>query len=120
MYFYLSFSIISPVVLLAKAAENLDDESVPIDTRRRDELGSLGRKFVEMRDAVRKRVDDLKTMNAKIEKQVKERTAELNKERNNIANLLNNMRQAVFTVSSDAEVMGPVQVFQKKSSDRSL
>jgi len=114
MFFYLSFSIISPVVLLAKAAENLDDESVAIDTKRTDELGSLGRKFVEMRDAVRKRVDDLKTMNAKIEMQVKERTAELNKERNNIANLLNNMRQAVFTVSADAEIMGPVSSFSEE------
>ena len=113
MYFYLSISIISPVVLLAKAAENLEDESVSIDTERMDELGSLGRKFVEMRDAVRKRVDDLKTMNAKIEKQVKERTAELNQERNNIANLLNNMRQAVFTVSNQGEIMGPVSSFSK-------
>ena len=113
MYFYLTFSIISPVVLLAKAAANLDDESVPIDIERKDELGSLGRKFVEMRDAVRKRVDDLKTMNAKIEKQVKERTSELNQERNNIANLLNNMRQAVFTVSSTGEIMGPVSSFSQ-------
>ncbi|MEC7184161.1 MAG: Hpt domain-containing protein, partial [Bdellovibrionota bacterium] len=113
MYFYLSISIISPVVLLAKAAENLEDESVPIDTERMDDLGSLGRKFVEMRDAVRKRVDDLKNMNAKIEKQVKERTAELNQERNNIANLLNNMRQAVFTVSNEGKIMGPVSSFSQ-------
>ncbi|MBG09195.1 MAG: hypothetical protein CME68_10585 [Halobacteriovoraceae bacterium] len=111
MYFYLTFFIITPVVLLAKAAENLDDESAVIDTERKDELGSLGRKFVEMRDAVRKRVDDLKTMNARIENQVRERTSELNLERNNIANLLNNMRQAVFTVSAQGEIMGPVSSF---------
>ncbi len=61
----LSRAITKPIeVLKASAAElshgNLDKE---IDTKRGDELGSLARSFADMRDSIKKKIEDLRVLN---------------------------------------------------------
>lgn len=61
----LSGAIIKPIDTLRSSARelahgNLDKE---IDTKRRDELGSLARSFAEMRDAIKKKMEDLRVLN---------------------------------------------------------
>ena len=63
--FYLTRAITNPIdALKANAAElargNLDQA---IDTTRKDELGNLGRSFADMRDAIKKKLEDLHTLN---------------------------------------------------------
>jgi HAMP domain-containing protein/HPt (histidine-containing phosphotransfer) domain-containing protein/two-component sensor histidine kinase len=63
--FILSRTISNPISSLKSSAMelargNLDQE---IDTRRDDELGSLARSFAEMRDAIRKKINDLHILN---------------------------------------------------------
>lgn len=63
--FFLTRTIITPIdALKASAAElangKLDQE---IDTQRKDELGSLAQSFADMRDAIRKKIDDLRVLN---------------------------------------------------------
>ncbi len=70
-----------------------------IDTRRKDELGVLAKSFVYMRDAVRKKIDDLNLLNEQLhqakndlelsslslEKKVNERTEELSRSERRLA-----------------------------------
>ena len=62
---FLTRTIITPIYALkASAAElahgKLDQQ---IDTQRKDELGSLAQSFADMRDAIRKKIDDLRVLN---------------------------------------------------------
>jgi len=63
--YFLSRTISNPISSLKSSAMelargNLDQE---IDTRRDDELGSLARSFADMRDAIRKKINDLHILN---------------------------------------------------------
>jgi HAMP domain-containing protein/HPt (histidine-containing phosphotransfer) domain-containing protein/CHASE3 domain sensor protein len=62
---YLTRAITNPIdALKANAAElargNLDQA---IDTKRKDELGNLARSFADMRDAIKKKLEDLHSLN---------------------------------------------------------
>jgi HAMP domain-containing protein/HPt (histidine-containing phosphotransfer) domain-containing protein len=61
----LSRAITKPIDVLKASAEelshgNLDKE---IDTKRGDELGSLARSFADMRDSIKKKIEDLRVLN---------------------------------------------------------
>ncbi len=63
--FFLTRTILTPIDALKTSAAqlahgHLDQE---IDTRRSDELGSLAHSFSDMRDAIRKKIDDLRVLN---------------------------------------------------------
>lgn len=63
--YFLTRAIINPIdALKASASElahgKLDQE---IDTTRSDELGSLAQSFADMRDSIRKKIDDLRVLN---------------------------------------------------------
>lgn len=63
--FFLTRTILTPIdALKTSTAElalgKLDQE---IDTQRKDELGSLAQSFADMRDAIRKKIDDLRVLN---------------------------------------------------------
>jgi HAMP domain-containing protein len=106
MYLFLSKEYVGPVLKLSKAASHLEEEKYEIVTDKSDELGNLGQIFKEMRSTVN---------NQKIilEKQVAERTSELNKEKDNVTKLLNNMSQAVFKVNKEKKIMGPISAYAK-------
>ena len=106
MYLFLSRSYVTPVLKLSAAASNLENEKLEIETKKSDELGNLGHIFKEMRSTVN---------NQKIilEKQVAERTIELNKEKDNVTKLLNNMAQAVFKVNKNKEILAPISAYAK-------
>jgi len=106
MYLFLSRSYVNPVLKLSKAASNLENENLEIETKKSDELGNLGNIFKEMRSTVN---------NQKIilEKQVAERTVELNREKDNVTKLLNNMSQAVFKVDKHKKILGPISSYAK-------
>ena len=52
LYIFLSTTYVTPILKLSKAALNLDNEQLPIDTSKSDELGQLGRAFKNMRSTV--------------------------------------------------------------------
>ncbi|MBF0204092.1 MAG: response regulator, partial [Desulfamplus sp.] len=67
--FILARTIISPITYLKDAAfliaqGRLDEK---INIKRKDELGELANSFVNMRDAIRKKIDDLHVLNSIIE-----------------------------------------------------
>ncbi len=63
--FFLARAIITPIDALKASASELANGKLDqeIDTRRGDELGSLARSFAEMRDSIRKKIDDLRVLN---------------------------------------------------------
>ncbi|MBU2511960.1 HAMP domain-containing protein [bacterium] len=68
-----------PVNYLKEKAIALADGNLEIEINlsRRDELGTLARSFHEMRDAIRKKIKELKFLNTHLEAIVDERTQEL-------------------------------------------
>ncbi|MGD8835146.1 MAG: HAMP domain-containing protein, partial [Desulfobacteraceae bacterium] len=61
--------VIRPLSDLKKSATGLADGDLnrDIDTRRGDELGDLAKSFAHMRDAVRKKIDDLNLLNEELQ-----------------------------------------------------
>lgn len=99
--FVLAYFYVRPVLDLEKNADQVarGNLAVEINTNRRDEVGSLARSFANMRDSVRKKIDDLNQLNAKLfqakneleqfshnlEQKVKERTEELSRSEKSLA-----------------------------------
>jgi signal transduction histidine kinase/DNA-binding response OmpR family regulator/HAMP domain-containing protein len=93
--------VIRPLSDLKKSATGLADGDLnrDIDTRRGDELGDLAKSFAHMRDAVRKKIDDLNLLNeelqqakndlelsrSSLEKKVNERTEALSRSERRLA-----------------------------------
>ena len=61
----------------------------------------------------RKLTKELNELNLNLDQKVKERTSKLNEALASISNLLDNMRQSVFTVGKDQLIMKPVSGFSK-------
>jgi GAF domain-containing protein/HPt (histidine-containing phosphotransfer) domain-containing protein/two-component sensor histidine kinase len=63
---FLTRTIITPIDALKASAAELAHGHLEqaIDTQRKDELGSLAQSFADMRDAIRKKIDDLRVLNA--------------------------------------------------------
>lgn len=63
--YMLARAINNPISNLKKNAAQLAQGNLdqPIDTSRKDELGSLAQSFVEMRDAIRRKIKDLSVLN---------------------------------------------------------
>ncbi len=62
---FLTRTIITPIDALKTSATQLAHGHLDqaIDTQRKDELGSLAQSFADMRDAIRKKIDDLRVLN---------------------------------------------------------
>ena len=73
----------TPIISLTHAASEIAKGNLQqiIDTGRNDELGILARSFTHMRDEIQKKIVELQQLNEKLEQRVKERTAELTKEK---------------------------------------
>ncbi|MBI3774303.1 MAG: GAF domain-containing protein, partial [Gammaproteobacteria bacterium] len=63
---FLTRTIITPIDALKNSAIQLahGDLNQAIDTQRKDELGSLAQSFADMRDAIKKKINDLHVLNA--------------------------------------------------------
>ncbi len=110
-----STAITSPVKTLTAIAQKMaaGDYNQKVDVTTGDEIGILASAFGDMSAAIRKRDEDLAEINKNLEKTVEERTAQLKQELKNIANLLNNMKQAVFQIGPDLKVGTPVSKFSE-------
>ena len=78
-----------------------------------DELQDLTDSFNEMRDNLKKAHAELKDYAENLEDKVKAATKEIEEEKQKVANLLNNMKQAIFSINSEGIIVGPVSAFSK-------
>ena len=78
-----------------------------------DELQDLSDSFNEMRDNLKKAHAELKDYADNLEDKVKAATKEIEEEKQKVANLLNNMKQAIFSIDSQGIIVGPVSAFSK-------
>lgn len=99
--FVLAYFYVRPVLDLEKNADQVTrgDLAIEINTNRKDEVGNLARSFANMRDSVRKKIEDLNQLNTELfqakneleqfshnlEQKVKERTEELSRSEKNLA-----------------------------------
>lgn len=87
-------------------------QNIQVETN--DEIGVLAQTFQKMSDAIRKRDAELEEINKNLEKLVETRTLQLKDENRKISALLNNMKQAVFSVSGDGQVVSPVSKYSEQ------
>jgi len=108
--------ITTPVKNLTKVAEKMarGDYKQEIVIETDDEIGILANTFKEMSGAILKRDEELKDINANLEDLVAERTSQLADEMKKIQNLLNNMKQAVFSVTESGEIVSPVSKYSEE------
>lgn len=99
--------------LIAQSLRNLSEDANAIKDgdldrevaqTRDDEIGVLQVNFDLMRLEVKDYIDNL-------DAKVKERTKEVMEEKKKVSDLLNNMRQAVFKINEELEVVGPISGF---------
>ena len=83
------------------------------ETNQVDELDNLVLSFNDMRTNLKKAHEALSDYAVNLEKKVAERTKEIEEEREKVAGLLNNMRQAVFSIDKEKKVTAPVSSFSK-------
>jgi|GEM_PF-5781306 len=85
-----------------------------------DEIGLFADAFRKMSVAITKRDEELAEINRNLEKLVQQRTAQLNEQLKLVSNLLNNMKQAVFSVAEDMKVVVPVSKFTEELFGESI
>jgi len=106
---------------MASYAENFDlnDLNKPDlfldrkEPKKSDELEKVVVSFNKMKRNLQVSHEKLKDYADNLEEKVKEATQEIEEEKNNVSNLLNNMRQAIFCVNADWNVISPVSSFAK-------
>lgn len=110
-----SRKITGPIKRLKEYAEEMAQghyrQTINVTTD--DEIGVLANSFQEMSNAICKRDEELAEINKNLEKLVEERTQQLKEELKKISNLLNNMKQSVFTVNNSMLVIPPVSKFSE-------
>ncbi|MDC0255548.1 Hpt domain-containing protein [Bacteriovoracales bacterium] len=82
-----------------------------------DELQDLTDSFNEMRDNLKKAHAELKDYAENLEDKVKAATKEIEEEKLKVANLLNNMKQAIFSIDSKGIIVGPVSSYSNQVFD---
>jgi HAMP domain-containing protein len=113
---YLSTRVTAPINRLIEVASRITQgeykQDVSIQTD--DEVGILADTIQRMSDAIVKRDEELAEFNRGLESLVLQRTEQLHVEMGKVKNLLDSMRQAVFTVGSELKVIGPTSKFSKE------
>lgn len=107
--------ITSPVLALIEVADKISqgDYKQNISVESDDEIGILASTFKSMSSAIVKRDEELAELNRGLEELVEQRTSQLHTEMKKVKNLLDSMKQGVFTVGADGQVMGPVSQFSE-------
>ncbi|MEO5969486.1 MAG: HAMP domain-containing protein, partial [Bdellovibrionia bacterium] len=105
--------ISNPVKILTEIAGNMEkgNYSQTIKLVSNDEIGILANAFQNMSNSIQRRDQELENINRNLEEAIELRTLELKNENRKISGLLNNMKQAVFAVSSDYKAVPPVSTF---------
>ncbi|MCB9061905.1 MAG: Hpt domain-containing protein [Halobacteriovoraceae bacterium] len=102
---------------MANFAESLDldklgDDNLELDRKPvRDELGKVVSAFNNMKGNLKKSHEQLQEYAATLEQKVEERTKEIEVEKAKVSNLLNSMRQAIFSIDANRKVVSPVSAF---------
>ena len=97
---------ILPIQGLRDYVESMENGflNVSFGYKGKDEIGQLAQKFQSLRQKLK---DQALDMDNTIEK----RTKELSEEKQNIAALLNNMKQAIFKINSEYKILSPISGF---------
>ncbi|HND84626.1 MAG TPA: ATP-binding protein, partial [Pseudobdellovibrionaceae bacterium] len=107
---HFSLRVTKPIEQLTNVAAEMVrgkyEQSITIESD--DEIGLFADTFQELSSAIVQRDSELASINKDLEQKVEERTEQLSKELNTTANLLNNMKQAVFSVDSNGLIIPPV------------
>ena len=82
----------------------LENENLLSLVKRSDELGLLSRIFKSMLNAIVENMDTIRSLNANLEKKVEQRTQALAEKTNDIQNMLQNMKQGIFTLQPDLKI----------------
>lgn len=117
-----SARVTRPIQDLTLIAENMAGgnyrQEFEIDSD--DEIGLFADAFRKMSVAITKRDEELAEINRNLEKLVQQRTSQLNEQLRLVSDLLNNMKQAVFSVSTDMKVVAPVSKFAEELFGESI
>ncbi len=89
-----------------KIANNASDINLRVEIHNYDEIGLLAEYFNKMADTIQK-------YNEHLEETINLRTMQLKEQVQTVTNLLDNMKQAVFSVSADGKIMAPVSKFSE-------
>jgi nitrogen fixation/metabolism regulation signal transduction histidine kinase len=107
---HFSLRVTKPIEQLTNVAAEMVrgkyEQAIAIESD--DEIGLFADTFQELSSAIVQRDNELASINKDLEHKVEERTEQLSKELNTTANLLNNMKQAVFSVDSNGLIIPPV------------
>jgi PAS domain S-box-containing protein len=87
-----------PIITLTNAALNMakGDLQQPIDTSGTDELGTLARSFAYMRDEIQKKQGALQKLTEELEQRVKERTAEITRQKYILDTFMENVPDSIY------------------------
>ena len=101
--------------------DNISDEGLDLGRKgSEDELDNLADSFNDMRTNLKKAHDALQDYATNLENKVEERTKEIEAEKEKVAALLNNMRQAVFSIDNNHKIVSPVSSFSKEVFGRDI
>lgn len=111
----LSDRILKPIHALTRITEKMakGEYRQDFDVHSDDEIGIFAGSFKDMSVAILKRDEELAAINRNLERLVEERTLQLKEQLLTISNLLNNMKQAVFTVDAAGVIIPPVSRFSE-------
>jgi PAS domain S-box-containing protein len=87
-----------PIIKLTNASLNMakGDLQQPIDTSGTDELGTLARSFAYMRDEIQKKQEALQKFTEDLEQRVKERTAEITRQKYIFDTFMENVPDSIY------------------------
>ena len=117
LIFYIFTTMVSrPLAIMATYAENLDLDDLSSgnldlgrkENNKRDELDKVVGSFNKMKDNLKISHEKLKDYAENLEEKVKLATREIEEEKNKVGNLLNNMKQAIFSVDGKGHIIPPV------------
>ncbi|MDC0254660.1 methyl-accepting chemotaxis protein [Bacteriovoracales bacterium] len=85
-----------------------------------DELEKLVLSFNKMKSNLQVSHDKLKDYADNLKTKVKDATAEIEDEKNNVSMLLNNMKTSVFAIGKDYKIIRPVSEYSKKIFNKDI
>ena len=128
IYYIFSKMVAKPLSIMAAFAENLDLDDLSAENlnlgrnkgRSEDELDKVVNSFNKMKDNLKVSHEKLKDYAENLEEKVKLATKEIEEEKNKVGNLLNNMKQAIFSIDSEGNIKTPVSDFASEVFGQSI
>ncbi|MBF0316085.1 MAG: HAMP domain-containing protein [Oligoflexia bacterium] len=103
----------NPLKKLELAAYKLSNGELEtqIEVETEDEVGNLAKAFIIMKDSIKEKIRQIEDYSKNLEVKVEERTKELREEMKKVSDLLNNMKQSVFTINKNGIAVPPVSKY---------